>query len=146
MTNHPKTTLALLLIEILTAAGSAVFFVTLLANPQPAKAQLSLGWGVGGRLAPAALPPAGDGDVLNFGFSCGALVTIVGPEGGDWGVYQWAVGVPYDYYAQSYLTNGYPYTHADEYMLGYAIPSVNPGCPLPMLISIGTSLFKATLP
>ncbi len=112
---------------------------------QVPKAQAIGGWGVGGRLVPAPPPPAGDFDVLTNSIICGPLVSVIGPEGGNWGVYVWTTATPHDYWSQSYITNGWPYTHAGEYMLGYAMPNPIVTCP-PLLTSIGTSLFKATLP
>src|SRR6185295_7264261 len=96
----------------------------------------TIGCGVGGRLLPGAIFPFGDQDVLTFSPTCLPLVSVVGPEGNNWGIFQWAMplveppfGPPHDYWAESYLTNGYPYTHADEYDLGYVVPSTNPTCP-----------------
>ena len=130
-------------IELLVACGMGAFVVSSL-HSSPAQAYGVGFFGVGGRLAPASLPPYGDGDVQNFGVSCTPIVTITGPEGTSWGAYQWGVAEPYDYWFQSYETNGYPYTHANEFMLGTAIfPNPNPFCPLPLLTSIGDSLFKA---
>jgi hypothetical protein len=110
----------------------------------------TIGCGVGGTFAPGLLPPLGDGDIITFALSCGPTVTIIGPKGNNWGTYQWAMsyieppqGPPYDYWQTSYVTNAYPYTHAGEDMVGYAIPTLNPLCPLPMLIEAGTTQFKS---
>ncbi len=128
--------------------------LTVLVSIMPVHAQTSafIPSGVGGIIAPGACPPAGlgDCDTLTFTPDCGAVIGIVGPYGSNWGLYQWdmpptepPIGPPYDEWDASYLTNGFPYTHAGEFMVGYAIPSLDPEiCPLPMLISIGTSLFK----
>ncbi len=139
--HQTKKALILMLVEVITATGLGVFVLSAV-NAPAAQAQVGF-FGVGGILAPALLPPAGDGDVLNIALSCSPEVTIVGPDGANWGTYQWGVSIPYDYWEQSYLTNGYPYTHAGEYMLGTAVfPNPNYTCPLPLLLSIGTSLFK----
>lgn len=154
MTHHRITkVLYLFMVGFLATASLAValYSKTLSVSAQTA---MLIPSSVGGIIAPGACPPAGlgDCDTLTFTPDCGAVISIVGPYGGNWGVYQWdmptfesGLGAPYDDWGASYLTNGYPFTHAGEYMLGYAIPSLDPlVCPLPMLISIGVSPFKAS--
>jgi hypothetical protein len=150
--HQTKKAITLMLVELLVACGMGAFVISSL-HVVPAKADELLGGPVGGTYAPGACPPAGLGncDILTFTPNCGAIVTVVGPKGDPdgWGVYQWDMPIteppvpPYDFYGESYLTNGPVYTHAGEDMVGYAIPSLDPlVCPLPMLIEQGDSSVK----